>query len=215
MGCLALLGAGPGAVVAGVAGSTLDPAFLAANTALSNGNLTATRSSTNANNSVRGTKIIPATGACWEITFSNIASANNLTCGVIDSTLSSADRIGDDAGGHSGGIYLGPGKYYQAGTGSLGAAGPVTNGQTIICCYTPNSKIFHIWIPGLGWDTGGGGDPTADTGGQTFSGMGSTVYAGISLFTAGDAATINFGATSFVNPVQIAQCTAGGRGPLL
>jgi hypothetical protein len=187
------------ALVGGAAAAavTLDPTFLLANTTLDASKLVATRTTSTADNSVRSSKIIPNTGAFCEVTL----NALDVAIGVLDNTMTDNLVVGNNL--ISGGILTFNGsKFYNGSTSGLGYGGAINPVITMMLLYKPLVKVFHIFIPGFGWDTAGTGNPNTDADGQTFASIGGSCYFGASCATQNSQVTFNFGASAFSNGAQ-------------
>jgi hypothetical protein len=195
--------------------TTLDPAFLAPNTVLSNGNLTVTRLSSAAASIARATRAVPPAGAFWEVTVDAYTTAINNQLGVADSS-NSAVNGGVGVGGNltSGGIDMTAAKIYNSSRGGMGAPGNVAVGATLLFLYLPAAQHLHIFNPANGWDVGGGGTISPDSGASAYASIGPTCYPAATPADVGAKYTFNFGAAPWVNTAAVATCIAAGFQPL-
>ena len=195
--------------------TTLDPAFLAPNTVLSNGNLTVMRLSSAVASIARATRAIPPEGAFWEVTVDAYTTAINNRLGVADSS-NSAVNGGVGVGGNltSGGLDMTAAKIYNGSRSGMGAPGNITVGATVLFLYLPAVQHLHIFNPANGWDVGGGGTISPDSGASAYASIGPSCYPAATPTDVGAKYTFNFGASPWVNAAAVATCVGAGYGPL-
>jgi hypothetical protein len=176
--------------------TTLDPAFLAPNTVLSNGNLTVTRLNTAMANLARATQAVPPEGGFWEVTVNAYTTAINNQAGVADSTNTTVNG-GVGVGGNltSGGMDMTAAKIYNGSRGGMGAPGNIAIGATLLFLYLPGVQHLHMFNPSNGWDIGGGGTISPDVGASVYASIGAICYPAASSTDVGAQFTFNFGAS--------------------
>jgi hypothetical protein len=169
-------GGGGGEVQNGVPYATWDPAFAAAGTALSNGNLTTTFSFYNteiANQSLTGKKY-------WEVTAG--ANGNLLSIGIAKNTASNGGLLGADANGWA---WLHGGYTYNNNVAvSFNGFTAYTTGDVVSVAFDATTGSLVFYKNGV-------------LVGTAFTGLSGTFYPAIGGDGSGTATT-NFGASSFI-----------------
>ena len=167
---------------------TWNPSDKSANITLSNGNLTATSTSTSWK-SVRATDFKSSGKWYWEITITVAASTYNIL-GAGTSSATIDGYCGNDAYGYG---YLGKdgNKFHSASSEVYGATFTL-NDVIGVALDLDNGKI---WFSKNGvWQDSG--DPAAGTN-EAYSGLSGSFYPMSSPYTSTNAATANFGCTAF------------------
>ena len=181
--------------------TTLDAASLS-NAALSNGNLTATRSNT----STGGAQSISYKAAgkfYFEVTV-GASHGSTDSIGIMASSYGYFPLINGNSGAGSG-VWLSNGNILNSGSnvGNVGAAANAGGSIIRVAHDAGNGKVWYA-LNGGSWDNNGTHDPVANVGGVTLP---AASYAPVIAFspygspTVGDNMTANFGQSAFTYAV--------------
>ncbi|MGY4312860.1 hypothetical protein [Bradyrhizobium sp. JR3.5] len=181
--------------------TTFDAASLS-NAALSNGNLTATRSNT----STGGAQSISYKSAgkfYFEVTV-GASHGSTDAIGIMASSYGYGALTNGNTGAGSG-VWLGSGNIVNNG-GTVGSVGGAANAGGSIIRVAHDAGNGKVWyaLNGGSWDNIGTNDPATNTGGVSLLAAQYAPVVGFSPFgspVAGDNLTANFGATAFTYAV--------------
>lgn len=165
----------PPVVVAGGATTTWNPSDKNANVALSNGDLTVSRSSGTGDAGVRSVASTSTAKVYWETTVdAQVSGGGNCSPTGIANSSWALTWIGN--------------------AGSTGANGP-TAGQVWSQALDATARKFWTRVDGGAWAPSG--DPAAGTGGQDVSAITGAIFAANWVKATGDIFTTNFGASAY------------------
>jgi hypothetical protein len=161
--------------------TTWNPSDKNAGIALTNGNLTATRSGGSGDAGVRSIASTSTAKVYWEITADTLTNTNN-AFGVANSTWN---------------LTWVDGSFNNAGSWGLNALLPYASGDVIGVALDATARKVWYRVNGGSW--GPSGDPAAGTGGRDISTLTGALYALVFSNPNGDGHTANFGATAYAN----------------
>lgn len=174
--------------------TTWNPSDASAGVALTNANLTATVALV-ANNGVRATQSHTGGKPYWEITIGVVG--NVIWLGVADSTFTLTNVPGGDVHALS---YSSSG-LIQFGGATLDTIGHYIAGDVVSVAVDIVAQLLWVRVNGGIWNGNAANDPTAGTGGYSFSGMGAALFPEFSARAS--SGTANFGASAFVYPTPV------------
>lgn len=173
----------------GITYATWNPSDKAADVALSNGNLTASRTTGGSPATVRATVGKSSGKWYWEMTI-GAATIGGTHSGVCDNTVSLTSFLGNNA---TGWIYFDQNGNKINNSISTAYGASYTGGDVLMFALDMNSG--KVWFGKNGtWQASG--DPGAGTN-EAFSGLSGTIYPAYHNYYAADNATVNFGASAF------------------
>jgi hypothetical protein len=189
---------------------TFDSAFKIAAVGLSVDKLTATNNVGGNINTTKATGSGITVPTFWEVTFNTYPNGANEVYGVCNALAANTMDLGQTANGA--GYAPNGAKYNNGSAGALGHSfGSGGAPFTALLAYIPATHTLHHYIPSFGWDTGGTGDPVADTGGMvTAIGAGVAVWPAVEVYDNTASATLNFGTSPEVNTAQVTTLLANG-----
>ncbi|MGX1110555.1 MULTISPECIES: SPRY domain-containing protein [Bradyrhizobium] len=191
--------------------SAFDPTSLS-NATLSNGDLTATRTSTSTGGA-QSTDYKNSGKFYFEVTV-GASHGSTDSIGVMASSYGYGALTNGNAGAGSG-VWLGGGSIVNNG-GTVGSVGGAANAAGSVICVAHDAGNGRVWyrLNGGSWNNSGTADPATNTGGINLLAAQYAPVVGFSPFgspTVGDNFTANFGASAFAYSVP-SGFTAGWPG---
>lgn len=181
--------------------ATLNPSDKSSNVTLSNGNLTAT-ATTSSDAGVRATVGKSSGKYYWEYTYNTFGSASGDTAAGLWDGAATLAAFGSTVS-HGAGVFQ-FGNVWVDGSNRFSSIGTVSNGAVIRVALDMDNKRLWFAVNGGNWNGSAANTPTTPATGFDYSTTALTapLYPGIALGgSSGDQITANLGASSFVYAV--------------